>query len=77
MKKLFGERLKELRKQKGILQKDLTNLLNVRNTTISMWETGATEPDLTALIKLAIFFEVSTDYLLGLEDELGNKNTQN
>lgn len=76
MSEIFAKKLKELRKQNRIFQKDLTSLLNVRNTTISMWETGATEPDLNSLTKIAVFFGVSTDYLLGLEDEYGNKINQ-
>lgn len=52
-----------------MLQKDLAKLLNVRNTTVSAWETGDNEPDLKTLAQIAKIFAVTTDYLLGLTDE--------
>lgn len=66
---MFGERLKELRKENNMLQKDLAKLLNVHNTTVSAWETGDNEPDLKTLAQIAKIFAVTTDYLLGLTDE--------
>jgi transcriptional regulator with XRE-family HTH domain len=59
------ERLAELRKEKGLTQEELGNTFNVTRHTVTMWETGNTEPDYATLIKLADFLEVSTDYLLG------------
>lgn len=58
-------RLKELRDQKGLYQKDIASYLNVAVSTYSYWENGTYEPDQTALSKLADFFGVTTDYLLG------------
>lgn len=46
-------------------QIDLAKRLNVRQTTISNWETGRTEPDSATLQKLAVLFDVSVDYILG------------
>lgn len=66
--KIFQERLKELRKEKGLLQKDLAQKLKTTNSSISDWEKGRSQPDLQTLANLARFFEVSVDYLLGLED---------
>ncbi|MBQ8406605.1 MAG: helix-turn-helix transcriptional regulator [Clostridia bacterium] len=66
--KIFQERLKELRKEKGLLQKDLAQTLKTTNSSISDWEKGRSQPDLQTLANLARFFEVSVDYLLGLED---------
>lgn len=60
----FGEFLAELRKEKGILQKEVASYLNMTVATISNYEKGVHSPDLNTLIKLADFFNVSTDYLL-------------
>ena len=60
----FGEFLAKLRKEKGILQKELANYLNVTVATISNYEKGVHSPDLNTLVKLADFYGVSTDYLL-------------
>ena len=66
--KLIGERIKELRNEKGVGQNQLANDLRLSNASISYWETGKQEPGAAALFKLAQYFNVSTDYLLGLED---------
>lgn len=63
----FGERLKELRKERGLGQVALAEQLEVGKSVISLWETGQCEPTLGNLIKLARFFGVSIDYLAGLE----------
>lgn len=60
----FGELLAELRKDNGMKQKDLAELLSVSVGTISNYETGVHFPDYPTLIKLADMFHVSTDYLL-------------
>ena len=64
----FGKKLKELRVEKGLSQKELGKLFNVCNQTVSFWENGSREPDLDALVSLAKFFDVSLDFLLGLTD---------
>lgn len=69
--KKFGIKLKQLRNEKGITQKELADILNVRNTTISAWEKDIAEPPYDTLVELAKIFEVTTDYLLGLEKEKG------
>lgn len=58
-------RLKELREQKGVKQSDLAKYLNVANNTISTWENNQREPDLETLIKIAQYFGVSVDCLIG------------
>ncbi len=69
MKKLkFSERLQELRLEKGLSQKELSKKLGVNQTAVSKWESDQRQTDFQTLILLAEFFEVSTDYLLGLED---------
>lgn len=60
-------RLSELRKQKGLKQGDLAALLGVAQSTLSGWENGKFEIDDKNKIKLADFFGVSVDYLLGRE----------
>lgn len=61
-------RLRELREQRGISQKELGQMFDVKQNTISNWENGTRDPDTTTLAKLADFFDVSLDYLLGLTD---------
>ena len=64
----LGERLKDIRLEKGLDQKTLAISLNTSQTNVSRWENGKFEPDLDTLIKIARFFNVSTDYILGLTD---------
>ena len=68
MKNIFGERLKELRLENGLGQVKLAEDLNVSKGIISLWENGLREPKLSNLITLAQYFQVSIDYLAGLED---------
>lgn len=58
-------RLKELRKKKGISQLRLATELNTTQNTISRYETGEREPGVDELIKIADYFNVSVDYLIG------------
>lgn len=66
---LFGNRLKELRKEKKITQLELANMLGVTFSTISAWEVGKAQPSYDILIKLATYFGVTVDYLLGFNQE--------
>ena len=61
-------RLKEIRKNKGISQLKLAIELNTNQNTISRYETGEREPGINELIKIADYFNVSIDYLLGRTD---------
>ena len=61
---MFNLRL--LRKEKNLTMKELGDILNVGESTVSMWETGRREPDYQTLKKLTNYFNVSTDYLLGI-----------
>ena len=61
-------RLKELRKKKGISQLRLASDLNTTQNTISRYETGEREPGIDELIKIADYFNVSVDYLIGRTD---------
>lgn len=62
---MLGKRLKSLRTEKQLKQIDLANMLGVDRTTYTQYETEKSEPDLKTISKLADFFNVSVDYLLG------------
>lgn len=64
-----GERLSELRKDRGLTQKQLGDALGFATVTISQYERGLNTPDDETKIKLAEFFNVSLDYLMGLSDD--------
>ena len=64
---MFGEKLKNLRENKNLLQKELGDALNVTSQTVSGWEINRTKPDYDMLVTIANYFEVTTDYLLGNE----------
>ena len=66
---LLGSRLKELREEKGLTQKEVATQLGLHSVTYLHYEKDQREPPLTVLIQMALFFDVSTDYLLGLTDE--------
>jgi transcriptional regulator with XRE-family HTH domain len=59
------ENLTLLRKEKRLSQADLAQIFNVAQNTVSNWENGEREPDNITLVRLAEYFGVSTDYLLG------------
>ena len=67
-RRIFGERLKQLRTEKGIGQNLLAKELDLSNASISYWETGKQLPSIEVVYKFAVFFHVSADYLLGLKD---------
>ena len=64
----FKERLKELRKRKGLSQVALSERLGLSKSTIGAYETGDITPSLEALNSIADFFNVGMDYLLGVDD---------
>ena len=67
----IGERIKELRFEKGLTQKAMAQHLSVTVPTLSHWECNYQEPSSRDLGKLCDFFAVSADYLLGRTDDLG------
>lgn len=67
--KILGERLKALRTEKNIGQNLLAKELELSNASISYWETGKQMPTAEAIFKLANYFDVTSDYLLGLKDD--------
>lgn len=64
-------RLKELRIEKGVLQKDIAAEINVTTAMMGDWERQRTEPNITALCKLADYFQCTVDYLIGREADTG------
>lgn len=58
------ERLKALRKENNYLQKDLADFLSISKSAYGYYEQGRNEPDIQTILKLAEFYNVSTDYLL-------------
>ena len=68
MEIILGKRLKELREEKGLTQKQLAEQLNLHAVTYLHYEKAQREPPLAILVQMATFFEVTTDYLLGLTD---------
>jgi len=70
---MFSENLKELRLEKNLTHQQLADEIGFSRTIIGFWESRKREPTGKALIALAKFFDVSTDYLLGLEREDGSK----
>lgn len=63
----FGRKLRELRKQKNLTQKELASLVGVKNSIISFYEVGERIPSPEIIIKLASVLHVTSDYLLGIE----------
>lgn len=62
---MFGERLRNLREARGLSQKEFADILGVERTRYGKWETKGYEPTFDVLIRIADYFDVSLDYLLG------------
>lgn len=65
------------RRNKGLTQEDLANVIGVTKASVSKWETGQSYPDITLLPKLAVFFGISIDELIGYEPQLSKGAIQN
>ena len=63
--KIFGTRLREVRKSKKITQIELANMLGISQKSYSHWENGKTEPSFESIVKLADLLDVSLDWLFG------------
>ena len=64
---MLNEQIRELRNIRGISQIQLANKLGVTKQSVSNWENDNILPSIEMLVKIANFFEVSTDYLLGID----------
>ncbi len=70
---IFGIRVKKELKEQGKKQTELAKFLQVKKSTLSEWLNDNNEPPMNIIPQIAIYLDVSTDYLLGLEDETGAK----
>lgn len=70
---MFKDVIKDLRESQGLSQYELAEKLNVSQSAIAKWELGKTEPTASALVSISKYFHISVDYVLELEDDLGNK----
>lgn len=68
-KKIFGERLRELRNSQSVSQMQLANTLGLTQNSIGMMERGYRGTTIEKVVLLAEYFHVSTDYLLGITDD--------
>jgi len=66
---MLSEKIKELRKKKGLTQEELASELNVSRQAITKWESGEGTPDLDNIRNIALFFHVSVDYLVDSKTE--------
>ena len=66
---MYYKRIRELREDNDILQKDVAKVLNTTQQHYSRIETGATEITADRVVTLAKFYNVTTDYILGLSDQ--------
>lgn len=67
--KKFNERLRELREENNLTQIQLSRELLIDQRSLSFYEIGKYEPNIDTIKRMSIFFNVSSDYLLGLTDE--------
>ena len=68
MEIILGKRLKELREERNLTQKQVSALLGLNSVTYLHYEKAQREPPLAVLVQMAQFFEVSVDYLLGIAE---------
>ena len=65
---IIGKRIKELRLEKGVSQQILATVVGVNKRAIIFWEQEVNEPKASYILKLADYFNVSSDYLLGRKE---------
>ena len=74
--KKIGSFLKELRKEKGITQEEFAEKLNISGRTVSRWETGVNMPDISLLVEIAEFFDVSIPEIINGERKSKTMNEE-
>ena len=67
-KKVFADRLKDLIEENNLNNQKLSDAIGIPRTSISNWINGRRTVQIDAVVKIALYFGVSTDYLLGLEN---------
>ena len=70
----LGQKIKKLRTEKGLTQKDLADDIHVTFQTVSKWENDENEPDVSTIRELAKLFGCTLDYLLSEEEEIKTNN---
>lgn len=70
-KETFGDKLKQARNDAGYSMQQIEDILGIKKNTLSRYETGKREPDIETIGRLADFYEVSLDWLIGTK----GKNT--
>ena len=70
---MFDKKLKELRSENKLTQTQMALIIGCNQSMITRWEKGECEPTENIIRKVALYFNVSADYLLGIEDESGRK----
>ena len=74
MKELkIGEKIIECRRQQGITQDDLAQYMGVSKASVSKWETSTSYPDITLLPRIASYFSITVDELLGYEPQMSKR----
>lgn len=68
MKETLGMRLKALRQEKGLSQVELARLIGVGKSIVSLYEKDVSEPTSSKIIAICKYFDVTSDYLLGLKE---------
>lgn len=64
----FSSRIRELRKERNMVQQDMADAFSIRVRTYQCYEYGTSYPDVAKLIAIADYFDVSLDYLVGRSD---------
>ena len=67
---MVADRIKQLRLSNNMTQTELAKKLNITRSSVNAWEMGISTPSTTYLVELAQLFHVSTDYVLGLSDNI-------
>lgn len=73
---MFSKRVKIVRKEAGLTQKELAQILKLSSGTVAMWEIGKRNPSVKSLEGLSKIFNAPTDYLLGFTNELPTVNSE-
>lgn len=70
---ILAERLILARKKKGLSQESASEIADINRSMIAKYETQTSQPAVDTLVKLALAYDVTSDYLLGLSDTMGSK----
>lgn len=72
----FSQIIKKLRKEKGLTQQEVADIVGITATGVSYWESGNAVPNTETLNKLANYFGVTVNYLLGVKDKIEEDNSR-